>query len=314
MAHVMHERIRFYAALSDSALLSAVESNSRIDREGTIELVASLAELEARRLYSGLGYSSLYIYCTEHLRLSEHEARTRMEAARAALKCPMVLDMLVAGDLTMTTAAILKPWLTEENCLTLLEAARRKSKREVQAIVAKLGPSVDCDSEIYPVPGGYRFEVTIDDDAYRTFRRLQELLRHAIPSGDPAQIVVTCFNTTLREIERRKLANVHRPRPQRLQNLRTRHIPADVRRQVWKRDGAQCAFVGTQGRCQERGFLEIHHLVPFARGGEATVDNLQLRCRAHNQYEADQAGLARPLENEPREPPAASVPAKKRSR
>ena len=48
------------------------------------------------------------------------------------------------------------------------------------------------------------------------------------------------------------------------------------------------AFVGTDGRCQARGFLELHHAIPFADGGETTAANLQLRCRAHNAYEAEQ--------------------------
>jgi 5-methylcytosine-specific restriction endonuclease McrA len=61
-----------------------------------------------------------------------------------------------------------------------------------------------------------------------------------------------------------------------------------VKREVWKRDGGQCAFVGTHGRCTERGFLEFHHIRPFAVGGEATVENVELRCRAHNVHEAEQ--------------------------
>jgi hypothetical protein len=40
-------------------------------------------------------------------------------------------------------------------------------------------------------------------------------------------------------------------------------------------------------RCSERSFLEYHHVLPYAVGGEATVANIQLRCRAHNGYEAD---------------------------
>jgi hypothetical protein len=45
--------------------------------------------------------------------------------------------------------------------------------------------------------------------------------------------------------------------------------------------------VGTNGRrCAERGFLEFHHMDPYALGGEATVGNIQLRCRAHNDYES----------------------------
>ena len=45
--------------------------------------------------------------------------------------------------------------------------------------------------------------------------------------------------------------------------------------------------MGTQGRFTERGFLELHHIQPFARGGATTVANLELRCRAHNVYEAE---------------------------
>ena len=36
----------------------------------------------------------------------------------------------------------------------------------------------------------------------------------------------------------------------------------------------------------ETAFLEFHHLEPYAVGGESTVENIQLRCRAHNRYEA----------------------------
>ena len=40
-------------------------------------------------------------------------------------------------------------------------------------------------------------------------------------------------------------------------------------------------------RCGERAFVEFHHVRPYGVGGEASVENIELRCRAHNQYEAD---------------------------
>jgi hypothetical protein len=61
-----------------------------------------------------------------------------------------------------------------------------------------------------------------------------------------------------------------------------------VRREVTARDAGRCRFVSPDGhRCEETRFLEFHHLVPYARGGRATVENIQLRCRAHNGYEVD---------------------------
>ncbi len=32
--------------------------------------------------------------------------------------------------------------------------------------------------------------------------------------------------------------------------------------------------------------MEFHHVRPFAVGGAPTADNIQLRCRRHNDYEA----------------------------
>ena len=68
----------------------------------------------------------------------------------------------------------------------------------------------------------------------------------------------------------------------------SRNIPASVRRLVWTRDQGRCAFVGARGRCTETGRLEFHHVVPFARGGPPTAENISLRCRAHNNFESEQ--------------------------
>lgn len=66
---------------------------------------------------------------------------------------------------------------------------------------------------------------------------------------------------------------------------RHRHLPAAVRRTVYRRDDGQCRFVDRQGRrCPARRGLEFHHRRPFAMGGDHAVDNLQLMCRRHNRY------------------------------
>jgi 5-methylcytosine-specific restriction endonuclease McrA len=68
------------------------------------------------------------------------------------------------------------------------------------------------------------------------------------------------------------------------------HIPAAVKRVVCARDGGQCTFESPNGRrCEDKGDLEFDHIVPRARGGKSTVDNLRLRCFAHNQLEAERA-------------------------
>ena len=77
----------------------------------------------------------------------------------------------------------------------------------------------------------------------------------------------------------------------------SRHIPAEVKRAVWLRDLGRCTFVGDRGRrCTSRAFLEFHHDVPYAAGGEATVQNIRLACRIHNALESELFfGLSRPV-------------------
>jgi 5-methylcytosine-specific restriction endonuclease McrA len=68
----------------------------------------------------------------------------------------------------------------------------------------------------------------------------------------------------------------------------SRHIPNGVKRAVWQRDQGRCAFVVPGGRrCDERSFLEFHHVRPYALDGPATLGNIALRCRRHNAYEAE---------------------------
>jgi 5-methylcytosine-specific restriction endonuclease McrA len=130
-------------------------------------------------------------------------------------------------------------------------------------------------------------QFTLSGETYNKLRQAQDLLRHVIPTGDPAAIFDRGLTLLLAEAQRTKFAATTRPRAPQEARLRSRHVPASVRREVWKRDDGRCAFIGGTGRCTERGFLEFHHVVPYADSGAATLDNVELRCRAHNTYEAE---------------------------
>ena len=78
--------------------------------------------------------------------------------------------------------------------------------------------------------------------------------------------------------------------------VRSRAIPAAVRRQVWERDRGCCSYVdgGSGRRCGSRHLLEIDHVVPYALGGGAELDNLRLLCAAHHRHRHRHARLAAP--------------------
>ena len=320
------------ARLSDAELLDEVKRLATHERQATARLIAALGELDARRLFLGEGCSSLFTYCTQVLHLSEHAAYLRIEAARTARKWPTILELLGEGALHLTAISLLAPHLSEDNHQSVFAAARHKSKREVEEIVAKLRPQpavptlvrklpapklptttlIKAESDALPLPIAadaatappvretpprgaevkalaperYKVQFTLSRETHDRLREAQDLLRHRIPDGDIAVIFERALNLLVTELRKDRHGAVDQPREISADST-GRHVPASVKRAVWQRDQGQCAFVGTVRRCTERGFLEYHHRVPYADGGLTSPENLELRCRAHNAYEAE---------------------------
>jgi len=94
------------AQLSDRDLLDATVHAVDRERRTTAELLALLAELDTRKLYLGAGYASLFTYCTQVLHLSEPAAYSRITAARAARRYPVIFARLAEGTVTLTTIGL----------------------------------------------------------------------------------------------------------------------------------------------------------------------------------------------------------------
>jgi len=308
----MHPLLSSLAPLDDQALLAELPRLARSERAATVALVARLAELDARRLYLAAGFSSLFAYCTTVLKLSEGEAYNRIEAARAAARRPELLNRLRDGSLSLTTLRLVAPHISDDDT-QLLEAAAGKSRRQVAELVLAKRPEQPAISSLRklphlesrraeptaPLPASrrpvvapvsadqYRITITANREMRDELCRVQDLLRHQIPDGDPGKILARALSLLREQLEKNKLGAATPKHKSRRTRPGSRHVPAHVRRAVWKRDGGRCGFVAKDGRrCAERGGLEFHHIDPYVLGGEATLRNISLRCRAHNAYEA----------------------------
>jgi hypothetical protein len=138
-------------------------------------------------------------------------------------------------------------------------------------------------------PGRFAFQVTIDQETHDLLRYAQALLSHAMPPSDLAAVLKRVVAEGVARLEQRRFAATEAPRHGgRRASAEGRHVPAEVQRAVWKRDGGRCTFVSDRGvRCPAIDWLQFDHLEPYSRGGQATAANIRLRCRAHNQYEAE---------------------------
>ena len=98
---------RSLSHLSDATLRHALKTKAGNERTATADLVAHIAEYDARKLYLPDGYPSMFRYCVAELRLSSDAAARRIQAARVAQRFPVVLDALDEGMLNLTAVGLL---------------------------------------------------------------------------------------------------------------------------------------------------------------------------------------------------------------
>ena len=143
-------------------------------------------------------------------------------------------------------------------------------------------------------PGRYKVQFTASAELHHKLERLQALMGSTGRDGDLAAAIEQAVTEKLERLEARRLASTRAPRksPAKAAAAGTvpssRHIPAAVRWAVRERDGDRCRYVDEHGRrCKERDRLQFHHRHPFGLGGEHSVGNIRLMCRAHNAYLAE---------------------------
>lgn len=129
------------SALSDRELLAALHALRGSERESLLEILRHLNEVERRKLHLKLGYSSMFVYCTEHLCYSESTAARRVQAARCVARFPKVETLLVSGEINLVTLGLVANLLTPQNVDWFLEKIRNKRQREVEAIAAAFRPA-----------------------------------------------------------------------------------------------------------------------------------------------------------------------------
>ena len=319
---------RSLSQLSDPALLQLFATLLTRDRVTTADLIGVMAEIDDRKLYVPAGYESMHAFCEGAYGMSEDEADNRIRTARLARRYPAILGSLADGRLNLTAVLLLSRRLTPENAEELLAGAAHKTKREVlewlecrfpstavlpwvedlggdkvssvpermtegpvpERIPETLSSAPEAARARVSVSGAIQFNLS--PRGQERLRHVQDLLGHQ-GAHNVGEIFERALEAYAAQLEKRKFGAGTRRRGNRRGSANPRYIPADMRWAVYERDGGQCTFKSDDGhRCEARAGLELDHILPVAHAGESTVDNLRLRCRAHNQFEAERTSGA----------------------
>lgn len=267
--------------LTDIALLKDTKTLASEYREVTAKLLHHLKEIEERKLYSELGYSSLFKYVVVELGFDEASAVRRIKAASLLKEMPQIEDKIESGELTLSNISKAVD-IFRQNEITDIEkkveiigcienlSARNCDKTLLELTDKELPPP---RREIKPITKTLNLlTVTITDDGADLLKELKGLLAHRKLSQENLfEIIFTKAKEKI-EVERFKTES----KSKKSSSESSRNVSAADRRDTYLRD-KKCV------KCGSSYALQLEHQKPFALGGKTTTTNLKILCRNCNQ-------------------------------
>lgn len=258
--------------LTDKTLLFDTKALAQEYRQVTLKLLHHLKEIERRRLFSDLGYSSLFDYVVKDLGFSESSAMRRINAARLLSEIPEIESRIETGTLSLSNLSQVTHFFKEDKTIDL------EKKKEVLSQIENLSAR-KCEQKLNEFkeeqgskPLLNKLKLELSSETLTLLEDLKSLLAHRKLSQD--DLISLIFKAALKTLTQKKF---HLLTTRETTTTNPRYITALMKKHIYERDKGRCQ------KCQSKFALEIDHMKPFALGGKTLPQNLRLLCRSCNQ-------------------------------
>jgi len=145
------------------------------------ELIEVLMEIDRKKIYLKMGYSSLFVYITKSLALSESQAYNLSAVLRKSHKIPELKKEMIKGALPLTKAKRLISVLSEENTKeenqNWVELAKILTQRQLEKEIAKVKPKTSTPDRVsYVTDERMKLELGVSEKLLIKLRRVQDLV------------------------------------------------------------------------------------------------------------------------------------------
>lgn len=304
--------------LSDRELIHKVESLVRQERQVIEDLIWHLQEIQDRKLYISMGYSSLFECLVKRFSYSEAVAYSRISALRIMTAVPEAAKALSDGEVTLTTLSLTQSFvrkqekelghkLPRETKEQYLAAIRNKSTQEVKQTLARLNPAQELplDKVIYLTESDVQLQITTDIHLLEKIETVKALISHENIDPTYNELLHMAFDALIEKKEKAKgfwkmkSLTVTPPTTEKMtqgdsvksgspRTENTRYIRREVKRHILERANQACEYIHPNGkRCGSKFQLQFDHIQAFCKGGTSDIKNVQVLCRVHNSYKSD---------------------------
>jgi 5-methylcytosine-specific restriction endonuclease McrA len=265
--------------MNDQTLHNELKSLVATEKASTAAVLRHLAEFDARRSFTIFGCTSLFDYCRKELGYDDGQANRRVAASRILRQFPETEEKIASGNLSMSSLAAAQSFFqrekpTREEKKEILHKIEGQSVRVAERTLLAIFPQVAMPEKKRAVTEtATELRVTLEKETVEKLESLKSLWK--------CQSLTEVINRMARETHQRvdPMTKAQRGASPTVKVApKGRYIPSPIKKAVWIRDRGKCTYPG----CQAKAHLELDHVKPFAKGGPSTLDNLRLRCFAHN--------------------------------
>jgi hypothetical protein len=167
--------------LKDKELLEQTKIVAQSEREVLTKMLHHLREIERRKLFSDLGYQSLFEYAVKELKYSEGQAGRRIQAMRLIKEIPEIEQKIESGSLNLINVSQVQSLFKEakrasisvskSDKISLLKKLENKSKLEGQKIIENMRPVLNLKPKVEHIMG-----ISLSEETKTKFAELRSLL------------------------------------------------------------------------------------------------------------------------------------------
>ncbi len=308
-------------SLDNSALIEEIRKAAKTEQDLTLQVIELISEINRRKIFLKLGFSSLFDFVTKDLGYEPSSAMRRIQAARAISEIPELREKIADRSLSLSVVSQGQNFLNKKASdsgkkisiaekTELFQKLENKSTREAEKELFNLAPELCLKSkEQEKVLSENLIELrfVIDNETKDKMDELKLWMSHQNPDMTQAQFFKVMIEKLHGQLAKKKSADASQVKqdasitcaepltenPKGKPNLvasnkpsqkRSRYISASVKKLVWQRDQGCCQFVdpGTQKKCESRYQIQFDHVQPFRLLGDNSTENLRLLCGKHN--------------------------------
>lgn len=254
--------------LTNAELIESTKSALKRACEAEVVVLRHFQEIEERRLWTGVG--SIYRYLGETFSLTSDQVYPRLQAMRLMRAIPEVEQKIEDGEERVVSV---------EEKREVLESLTSTSTKEAEKVLAEKYPETHRPPEkVKPVGGNLNLvQMYFSDEMLKEINALKAKYSHQMPSGKIEDLVGILIQIEKRQPKGRKRVTI---------KTRSRHIPAEVKREMEKSRHLGCDHVDEASgqRCGSQYFLQMDHIQLYSQGGLNEAHNLRWMCGFHNRH------------------------------